>query len=266
MLNEALGSAWYNHYRLIPFGMASERCSWQRAVENVQEQLSFCNHLQYYRLDMEGEGEAPPESKYAAAWKDYYRRSYNRESSFEVALSIPYRLYNSHFDMVLNERGGKVWTGMMPERWDIQDPDAFWSEETRLRFAAAYDRAVRERAAKLEDYSGTEVASDELCEIAAWEHERWNRYMISRGWITATPEQTMAYRRAGNGRWQLYIGKMHPCIIPFRRLGALETALNADEDQNLDFTEVDMRNVRATGKLISLTWIRVAEHTREREI
>ena len=266
VLNEALGSAWYNHYRLIPFGMASERCSWQRAVENVQEQLSFCNHLQYYRLDMEGEGEASPESKYAAAWKDYYRRSYNRESSFEVALSIPYRLYNSHFDMVLNERGGKVWTGMMPERWDIQDPDAFWSEETRLRFAAAYDRAVRERAAKLEDYSGTVVASDELSEIAAWEHERWNRYMISRGWITATPEQTMAYRRAGNGRWQLYIGKMHPCIIPFRRLGALETALNADEDQNLDFTEVDMRNVRATGKLISLTWIRVAEHTREREI
>lgn len=266
VLNEALGSAWYNHYRLIPFGMASERCSWQRAAENVQEQLSFCNHLQYYRLDMEGEGEASPESKYAAAWRDYYRRSYNRESSFEVALSMPYRLFNSHFDMVLNERGGKVWIGMMPERWDIQDPDAFWSEDTRLRLAAAYDRAVRERAAKLEDYSGTEVASDELREIAAWEHERWNRYMISRGWTAATPEQTMAYRRAGNGRWQLYIGKMHPCIIPFKKLGALEAALNADENQNLDFTEVDMRNVRATGRLISLEWIRIAERTREREI
>lgn len=266
VLNEGLGSAWYNHYRLIPFGMASERCSWQQLNENVQERLGFCNHLQYYRMDVEGENEAFPCAKRKAAWTDYYRRSYNRESSFEVALSMPYRLYNSHFDTVYKSNGGRVEIGMMPEHWDILDPDAFWSDQARLQFAAEYDRAVREQTAKAENDSGAGIAPHELREIAAWEHARWNRYMISRGWIAATPEQTKAYRRAGNGRWQLYIGRMHPCIIPFGELHTLASALNADEDQNLDFTEVDMRNVKATWKLLSLEWIRAAECTKEREI
>lgn len=248
VLNENLGSAWYNHYRLIPFGSAYDRASWQQLSENTQERVSFCGHLQYYRLDEDGPGEPSREEKWKAAWRDYYRRSYNRESSLGVALSLPYRLFNSHFAVITNHHGGETAVGLLPERWNILDPDTFWSGEARERFADVYDSAVRDREEETVRYvSRKENEYNELRAIAEWEHERWNRYMISRGWVTAKVQQTIDYRNAGNGRWQLYLGRMHPCIAPFDDLSWTAKVLDQEEDY---FMRIDMRNICATGSLL----------------
>lgn len=265
VLNENLGAAWYNHYLLIPFGAARDDDSWRRLREDPQEKLSRCIHLQYCGHDSP---EPPSKAFRRAAMESYYRRNYNRESSYEVALSMPYRLFNAHLKKIPRGGVGTIDVGMLPEHWDILDRDAYWSDAALERFSEAFERAASALEEATEMYDGTKDVPGELREIARWEHERWVRYMISRGWDAATPEQTTDYRRAGNGRWQLYVGRMHPCMIPFQDLRALEITLNADggEDEKPDFRSLDQQNVRATGRLLSLVWERIAERGQEQEI
>ena len=61
-------------------------------------------------------------------------------------------------------------------------------------------------------------------EIAAQaEHVRWNCFMMSTGWETATPLQVAAYVQRGNPGQQLYLAKLHPFLCDWQSLksGAL---------------------------------------------
>ena len=86
--------------------------------------------------------------------------------------------------------------------------------------------------------------------LAKWEHDRWNRFMISRGWKPASIEQMRTYIAAGNRRQQLYIGRLHPCICPFEELEQLELELKKS------FRNTDIQNIRMTGLILTRQWTR----------
>ena len=78
--------------------------------------------------------------------------------------------------------------------------------------------------------------------------------MISRGWVSATPEEAEAYCRAGNPRQQLYIGRMHPCITPYSKLEALEKHLRATVGLDKNFRKSSLMMVEYVEELLRLAW------------
>ena len=112
------------------------------------------------------------------------------------------------------------------------------------------DRIVEEKARRLE-------------RLARYEHGRWNRFMISRGWLPASLEQMLAYIQRGNGRHQLYIAKLHPFICSWERLGeAGDAPTGIQKEYNaimrqvrpdrtpMDIRGIDRENVRRTAAVL----------------
>ena len=258
VLNESLGSSWYNHYRLIPYGSLSEQYAWEAITNDIIEKMSYCNQLQYYDIGDLDEDIALRSETIKHAKKYYYRRNYNHDSSTALALSIPYRLFQSQF-ITTEIDNIKCTQGIIPENWNILDRNTYREAKTLLRFSEIYDSFV-EKADVVITIHGDTINNNEANElefIAEWEHERWNRYMISRGWVTASKSQVALYRQHGNVRQQLYIGRMHPCIIQYKKLKQLEDELNFDGNTKLDFTSNDIKNVKATGDIISMKLMQI---------
>lgn len=259
VLNERSGDLWYNNYNLIPFGIVGEQYSWDGLTRDLVEDLSLDIHMVYCGID-------PKEDRNSANWIDarnsYYNRSYNRDSSVAVALSMGYRLYQSNY-----EGCGRI----LPDFWDIRDTGAIFSEQGLIQLAEKLgtrpqtDDTVqshwidRNGNLKRDVLEGSCMAETQA--LAEWEHDRWNRFMISRGWLPASIGQMRTYMAAGNRRQQLYIGRLHPFICPFEDLAALEKELGKH------IREYDIQNIRSTGPILTRQWTqpqRLLERSRER--
>ena len=234
VVNEAGGLGWYNNYNLIPFGMDT-RYTWDSLTADPLERLAWLCHLAYSGFRPEDIKRPEKQAELAAVRQDYITRTYNRDSSMAAALSLPYLLLQSRWPGV-----GKL----RPAAWNIQDGDAFFSEESRLAFANKLNGAPRSAEA-LEPWGETRL-------LAEWEHARWCAYMISRGWVSATPEEAEAYCRAGNPRQQLYIGRMHPCITPFSKLEALEKHLRATVGLDKNFRKSSLMTVEYVEEILRM--------------
>ena len=232
VVNEAGGLGWYNNYGLIPFGTDRDY-SWDALTDSVFEKLAWRCHLAYSGLRLSELGRPEMQAAEAAARKDYYTRTYNRDSSMAAALSLPYLLLQTRLG------GGPL----RPEAWSIQDGEAFFSEENRLRFLRKLQSMPRDDDAS-EPWSETQLLTE-------WEHARWCRYMISRGWVGATPEEAEAYCRAGNPRQQLYIGRMHPGITPYARLAELEKHLRATVGLDRNFRKSSRMVVEQLAEILA---------------
>ena len=126
-------------------------------------------------------------------------RLYLRDSSLSGAASLPYRLFVEN---------------IFPDAWFIQDADAWWNSDQRRNLGQQFLHCL---------YPDPEKPGEEnsfvLEELEKFEHLRWRRYMISRGWSGTVDrngamdfEQAVQYIRNGAPGHVLQIAKIHPCI------------------------------------------------------
>ena len=152
----------------------------------------------------------------ADAGLDYWSRSYNRDASMQSAISAIYKLFRAGLYLSEKEQYG-----------DLQ---SLWSFAGQWQ--AWLDRPGNEEQAVRD------------------EHVRWNYFVCSRGWRQATVEQMRRYIAQGNPRQQLYLAKLHPCIVDWNRLKYVEEQYNQimrernPDWKDRDFIESDRIMVR----------------------
>lgn len=221
---EAYGNQWFNNHALIPFGSLESRYHWNRLDGGLRETLSRRIHQQYC-----GVLELGSEEKQEAL-VSYYRHQYNQDSSRAVAAGIAYRLFQWHTHVSL-----------LPTSWSILREDGILNADQLDAMAEKLEKFLQNAPKKAKS------AKDAL---TVWEKQRWNRFMLSRGWMAATPEEAVGYIRAGSPRQQLYIARLHPCIRPFGELKSLEETLEKDAGMLKNFRASDENSIADTHRMI----------------
>lgn len=274
VINENWGNKWFNNYAAIPFGRIDHQYHWDSLTNHILEQLSLNIHLQYYLQDGPATEYSTKKDRedYHSALKDYYGRTYNRDSSMAVAMSLPYRLYQGIIESHKRSQGiveSHKRRILPPDPINILDSDTFYSKEVRALYAGwikeigwehkPFSKKIEQK--RVDSYGEAEKyifiqldSSSEVYQMAKWEQDRWNRYMISRGWTTATIKQMQFYHDGGNQSQQLYIGRMHPCIEDFGKLQDInEKYLGlSGKDKGLHMSNIT--SIQRTEKILSLHW------------
>lgn len=241
---EDLGNRWYNNYSLIPFGSIS-RYHWDQIDGGILEEMAKCIHLQYCSIPMDpNDHSTDMYYSRADAMHDYYSRFYNRDSSFAVAIGLTYRLFQCD----------KETHRTIPSHWSIINGKTFSEASSLEGLARKFEDAVKFNREK------------EYDALARYEHSRWIRFMCSRGWMPATPEQTVAYLKAQKtekAKHQLYIAKLHPCMCDYDQLDSLHKYIVAEVGEEFDlkeffrkkdFKKIDLDNIRKTGDFLKRSW------------
>lgn len=245
------GDTWYNNYSILPFGMLSEMFGGYELTSDYFENAALATHLQYSNV--------PPEAKRKelnAALVGFFNRYYNYDSSRAVALSLPYRLFQTQHSFSAAGQNEHIF----PAGWDIYERESYTdisASGSIKEMAAAFKQSIQNN-------------EETKMSLAKYEHERWNRWMISRGWVPSTPRQTISYMQAGNPKQQLFIARMHGCMIPYDQLPGLQKALAeragkqferfADDKEKYDyFTKFDITSIEKTPAIMELSWGRSRE-------
>lgn len=233
------GDQWFNNYNVKPFGIINDRYAFEKLDGGYLEKVAQSTHLQYCRI-------APSDSRTLKLekLKDYFSWSYNRDSSMAVALSMPYRLFQTEADT-----NGHIISSDLSITPDLVPSD-------------------------IEEMAEAFTSNRSSCQqnLLMYEHSRWIRWVLSRGWKPASSEQVLNYMRAGNPKHQLHIAKLHGCICGLDELKGFSKALcNEAEYSNmpigqkrryanvgeagiitpLDFKATDDSNIAATAEIIT---------------
>lgn len=128
---------------------------------------------------------------------DYWCRFYNRDSSHMTALSSIYKAFLAGVTLSEGQDYGRG-----SSEAQLSEPMAEWLADPQNREAAA-------RA----------------------EHDRWLYFMCTRGWRRASVGQMRSYLMMGNPRQQLYLAKLHPCIVSWQELPEVQRQYNAIQRQ-----------------------------------
>ena len=246
------GDRWFNSWNLIPFGEISKRYSFNNITGGTFEELARCIHYQYNGVTPQeiyiqnSEGTYEHTEKWKEATKDYYLKQYNQDSSFSSALSMPYRIFQFH-DHADNQ--------IMPYAWDIRQSTEFSSVHK-----------LKALSKRLWKYSNETSRKEQEQSIAEWEHARWVKWMISRGWMPATVDEIVFAIENGNPRHQLFVAKLHPCICSYKDLKILQNALLTRCNMKKDFFTYDLLNIQDTNKLLALEWIQSIPKEPEQEL
>lgn len=247
------GDNWYNNYSIIPFN-SSHHYQLSEIDGGYFEKLSQSIHLQYCGCSTQATKEEKSEFL-----EDYFTRCYNRDSSMAVALSIPYRL----FQMATQKTDH-----IMPVGWVLKNTEAYSNQIS-----------LNAMASQASEYKNP-------IEMLNYERARWMRYMISRGWQSASSEDTIKFIEAGNPGRQLYIGLLHGCICSQKDVTKLQEELynsyrykfNNDVDERFagndpriiekdkkkslvfdKYLQYDIRSLKQTSDIISTAWFPEAE-------
>lgn len=193
---------WFNDYNLITFGSMKDLFSWDQLSGGIIEQLAQCIHLQYCDSKFN-------KNDCNKNLESYFRRLYNRDSSFSAAVSIPYRLYES---------------ATFPKNWYISNKDAWWSKNVRNYLANEFEQKLKND-------------NNLVDKLAHFEHMRWCCYQLTRGWLPATAEQVIQYMSSGVSKHTLQIAKLHPCICSWEALENLQKALSDKAESTVPYYE-----------------------------
>lgn len=226
---EDYGDSWYNTWALIPFGEYSARYTFDEIAGGTFDALAKSIHYQYSQVSPSNAINCTSKAQDAA--REYYRRQYNQDSSYSMALGMPYRLFQ--FQDAYGQQ-------ICPTAWSILEYTVY-SSVTHLKNLASQLK--------------TNLSNEEIKEIAEWEHGRWIRWMLSRGWLPLSFEEAVFAYKRGNPRQQLFVSKQHPCICAYEDLKELQTILQKSCRIEKDFYTYDSSNIRDTKKLLSLEWI-----------
>ncbi len=219
--NQNIGYQWYNNYNIYSYGNMAELYSWDSLIDNELEKKALTLHLSYY-----GENVKADEASYYNACRDFYGRSYNKNSSECCVISALYRMFMA----------GIYWgdRGTYANRYLMQG------------LADKYDAWIADE--------------NHLKEAACNEHNRWNWYMISQGWLGAKISQVASYMQQGNPRHQLDIARLHPYICSFEELGDDTCGVQAQitpilkhykNIEHINLKKLDEDNVKQTKFIMS---------------
>ncbi|MBR0397128.1 MAG: sel1 repeat family protein [Eubacterium sp.] len=208
---ERIGFAWYNRYDICCFGSSGQMYTKETLLDSPWKTRAFALHCAYY-------GDAG--NHLFDAGLDYWSRCYNREASERSAMSGIYKLYLA--GLLRPDSAGAGAGDQSPEA-EVQRRELWerWLEEP-----VHEEKATRD------------------------EHIRWNYFVCSRGWRQASVARMQQYIGMGNPRQQLYLAKLHPCIVDWNRLKYVETEFNHlmqsrnPEWKDRDFIESDRIMVR----------------------
>lgn len=271
ILNENYGSRWFNNYAVIPFGRMDQQYHWDALTNNLFDKLSLNIHLQYYLSD--DFDITREEERYKAALKDYYNRTYNRDSSMSACMSIPYRLFQGIGISVKPSDTSKAFTQnikkyrllpvLPPEPINILESDTFYSEESIEHYLEIWNKHTEWRkTCKKPDHEKGEIYDEEslLYKLGKWEHERWNRWMISRKWKGINNREVVSsYYKEGNSKQQLYIGRIHPLIGSFMDVSFFGPYWKKLSGENKDFCNNDISAIQRTGDILKMKWTRATK-------
>lgn len=233
------GDQWFNNYNVKPFGIINDRYSFEKIDGGYLEKVAQSTHLQYCRIVASDSRTVKLEKL-----KDYFSWSYNRDSSMAVALSMPYRLFQTEANT-----NGHIISSDLSITPNLAPSD------------------IKEMAAIF-----TSNRSSCQQSLLMYEHSRWIRWALSRGWEPASLEHVLDYMRAGNPKHQLHIAKLHGCICGLNELKDFSRSLcNEAEFSNmsigqkkryanvgeagiitpLDFKATDNSNIASTAEIIT---------------
>ncbi|GAU75611.1 tetratricopeptide repeat protein [Fusibacter sp. 3D3] len=184
VVNEDLGYDWFSNYNIHCFGAFSQLYTYQELVNGLLEKRARTIHLSYY-------SDSENVQSYKRAYKEFFSRQYNRDSSLLCAIHLIYRVYA---------------VGIRLSEWYY-----YGDLEQEIGLADAYHNWLTAGA--------MDIDNQRLLKASQMEHERWNAFMLTRGWDQASTMQVMAYIQRGNPRQQLYIAKLHPYICAWDEIG-----------------------------------------------
>ena len=107
------------------------------------------------------------------------------------------------------------------------------------------------------DHNTVYTIDSPLYRLGAWEQERWNRWMISRGWNGVKNRNVIeAYYSEGSEQHQLYIGRIHPLINTFEQVGFLSKYLGTLSKEKVDFQMKNISSLQSTVNILGMKWTR----------
>lgn len=127
-----------------------------------------------------------------AAEGDFYRRSYNRDSSIASFIGVLYQC----FGMGIYYR----------------DPNTYGSEY-HAALGKRYYSILHDNAAAVE-------------KAAEIEHARWRCYCASRGWSNPDEKTLVNYLKNGSPKHHLEIGRLHPYMVGYSNLPNVRSRIN----------------------------------------
>lgn len=216
----------FNTYALIPFG-SRLRFTYRNLMSNIFSRLSLAIHLNY--CGVTGNTESLSEDYYAG----YAKKTYNRQSSLAVAMSIPYRLFN--YAQLFEQ-------DVFDNDWDITDENAIFSE------------SQLEALAKKINIPKNDNQTEKLYRF---EHDRWCSYMrFGEGWIPATLKEVERYINAGNYRQQCFASAQHPCLTEWKNLKKLSEEISKLLSKDKNFQKSDITSILSTSEIMQETVIK----------
>lgn len=246
------GDRWFNTLNLIPFGEISRRYSFNNITGGTFEELARCIHYQYNNVTpkevyiQNSDGTYEHTEKWKKATKDYYLRQYNQDSSYSSALSMPYRIFQFQ-----DNSGSQI----IPSAWSICQTTVFSSVNQ-----------LKALSTRLWHFSNETTRTEQEQAVAEWEHARWVKWMISRGWMPADIDEVVFAIENGNPRQQIFVAKLHPCICSYKDLKILQNTLLTRCNMKKDFFTYDLLNIQDTNKLLALEWIQSIPKEPEQEL
>ena len=206
------------------FGGISEALSAGLLFHSALELMSFAVNLSYWKLLPEKDPSEMTDREWkdylmsrdvARCWSDFLHSEYSRRSSMAAALHIPAKLRNRN---------------LMPEEEMLPSDDT----------ARSFRRALQTDPALAES-------------LARNEHQRWNCFMRSEGYCSASWEELLCfYPQVRNNQDPL--SKRHLCITDWENLDALNRKyLELDPPIRKNFKQSDFDLIHDIPKIILLT-------------
>ncbi|MBR3299296.1 MAG: hypothetical protein IKI64_08835 [Clostridia bacterium] len=235
------GDAWYNDWRLIPFGMKSYLYGYDTIDGGRINRLAEYIHMQYCGIADDSSADDVEKTL-----NGFYESLYDRDSSMAVAISFPYRL----FHVEENRKSSKdKFAHLLPMGWNIRNPGAYMNERELKRMNELLCSALTRK--------------DLVDRLTNYEHGRWVRYMASRGWVTSTPDEALLHMKNGVPKHQLFAARMHPCICSVKELAQLEQKLalelndaRAEKYKKANtLIKIDRSSIESTAWIIRQAWL-----------
>ncbi len=216
---------------LLPFGSLKETYSYDNLISPYLDKAGIAVNRfytrEYAKTDIEAAtGEA--RNKLIAkinkeADMSYEDKEYNRSSSTALGLHCKYKIFSVLCELQNND----------PKNYDWTVPPS-------------NDMLNEVEKALLNEKTGRQVVE----ELAIAEHKRWNAFMRSEGWRSASPEICDKWYKALNGH-RNFAAKLHACIVPYERLPELDRWVFERYEKTVNFAELDRVMVRAVAEILT---------------
>ncbi len=217
--------------KLSPFGSLKETYTWDNIVAPYLD-FAGISVNRFYARQFCGEGMEALSlqqrvSKIVEIEKQadiqYESKEYNRAASIALGLHCKYKAYACLCEAAELSFTDQTWSGH-PDKQMIHDVQNWLFDES--------------------------VGAQRVEVLAQVEHRRWNTFMRAQGWCGASFAQADGwYDQLGGHR--NFAAKLHPCLVSWEELPAVDGWLQEHHHTKSDFRELDRIMVRALPEILS---------------